>query len=464
MAAVSGLALAGGLAGCGLGGDDVKTMTASFERTVGLYENSDVRILGVPIGRVTSIEPKGDVVEVGIEYDAKYDIPAEAQAVVVAPSIVSDRYVQLTPVYTTGATLEDGAVLGTDRTFEPVELDDIYASLDKLNVSLGPEGANKDGALSDLLDVSAKNLDGNGELLGQTLEDFATLVTTVSDQRDDLFGTVSNLQDFTTTIANADGTVRSFNRDLAEVADQLEGEREDLARAVSELSVALGEVATFVRENEDLLKTNITDLASVTSVLVKQRTALEEFLDVSPDRPVEPPARLQPVDGHARHPRQRARAGRAGPAPPALQRAEHRRPVGRLRPAAGRARRAAGPDPAAARRGRTGGRRGSGRSRAGRPRHDPRRHPGRWPMSARRASTALLATGLAVSSLAGCGFRGAASIPLPGGQGQGDDAYSLTIEFQDVLDLVPQSAVKVDDVTVGSVSPSRSTATPRGSS
>lgn len=69
----------------------------------------------------------------------------------------------------------------------------------------------------------------------------------------------------------------------------------------------------------------------------------------------------------------------------------------------------------------------------------------------RSHGAAVLAAGLAVTVLSGCGFRGAASIPLPGGQGNGEDAYSLTIEFQDVLDLVPQSAVKVADVTVGSV-------------
>jgi phospholipid/cholesterol/gamma-HCH transport system substrate-binding protein len=283
VAAVLGLALAGGAAGCGtFGGDDVKTLTASFERTVGLYEQSDVRVLGVRIGQVTAIVPDGDSVRVEMEYDADYDVPEDAQAVVVAPSIVSDRYVQLTPVYTGGPVMADGAVLDVDRTAEPVELDDIYASLDQLNVALGPNGANKDGALSDLLDVGAENLDGNGELLGDTLSDFATLVTTVSEQREDLFGTVANLADFTGTIAGADGTVRQFNADLAQVAAQLEGEREDLARAVRELSVALGEVATFVRENEEDLSVNVRELASVTSVLVKQRTALEEFLDVAP--------------------------------------------------------------------------------------------------------------------------------------------------------------------------------------
>jgi len=277
-------ALAGGLAGCGAfgGGPDTKSLAAEFDRTVGLYVASDVRVLGVRIGEVTGIEPQGDSVRVTMTYDAKYDVPADAQAVIVAPSIVSDRYVQLTPVYQGGEALADGAELGTDRTDVPVELDQIYQSLNELNLALGPKGANKDGALSDLIDVGAQNLDGNGELLNSTLKDFSQLVSTVSEQRGDLFGTVANLQDFTTTIARSDGTVRTFNRDLAAVADQLAGEREDLATAVQQLSVALGEVATFVRDNKTDLTANVSDLASVTGVLVEQRAALEEFLDVAP--------------------------------------------------------------------------------------------------------------------------------------------------------------------------------------
>jgi phospholipid/cholesterol/gamma-HCH transport system substrate-binding protein len=70
-------------------------------------------------------------------------------------------------------------------------------------------------------------------------------------------------------------------------------------------------------------------------------------------------------------------------------------------------------------------------------------------MSARR-TTALLALA-GCTALTGCQFKGAAAIPLPGGEGGGKGAYKVTIEFPDVLDLVPQSAVKVNDVTVGSV-------------
>jgi phospholipid/cholesterol/gamma-HCH transport system substrate-binding protein len=71
-------------------------------------------------------------------------------------------------------------------------------------------------------------------------------------------------------------------------------------------------------------------------------------------------------------------------------------------------------------------------------------------MSPRRGTAWLALLGCLV--LSGCQFKGAASIPLPGGEGTGSDAYGVTIEFTDVLDLVPQSAVKVNDVTVGSVS------------
>jgi phospholipid/cholesterol/gamma-HCH transport system substrate-binding protein len=53
-------------------------------------------------------------------------------------------------------------------------------------------------------------------------------------------------------------------------------------------------------------------------------------------------------------------------------------------------------------------------------------------------------------SLTGCDFN-VYSLPLPGGADLGDDPYAVTVQFHDVLDLVPQSAVKVDDVTVGKV-------------
>ncbi|MGY1602760.1 MCE family protein [Geodermatophilus sp. SYSU D00815] len=60
-----------------------------------------------------------------------------------------------------------------------------------------------------------------------------------------------------------------------------------------------------------------------------------------------------------------------------------------------------------------------------------------------------LAAGLVL--LSGCGFRGAYSFDLPGGADVGDEPYTVQIQFADVLDLVPQSGVRVADVPVGRV-------------
>ncbi|MDQ8705468.1 MCE family protein [Streptomyces sp. LHD-70] len=68
-----------------------------------------------------------------------------------------------------------------------------------------------------------------------------------------------------------------------------------------------------------------------------------------------------------------------------------------------------------------------------------------------RGSRAATWVALGSLFLAGCDFNGLYDVDLPGGAADDADAYRVTVEFRDVLDLVPQSAVKVDNVTVGAV-------------
>jgi phospholipid/cholesterol/gamma-HCH transport system substrate-binding protein len=257
-------------------------VTAYFPRTVGIYPGSDVRVLGVRIGEVTEIAPEGGRVRVELEYDEGREVPAGAKAAIINSSVVSDRYVQLLPVYRKGPVLRDGDVIPESRTAVPVELDRIFDSLHTTAEALGPQGANKDGSLSRLLGVSADNLEGQGENLHQTVEDLSQAVTTLSDGRGDLFGTVRNLQVFTAALAADDKSVRSFNSSLATVAEQLAGERKDLAAALKHLGTALRDVSAFVKENKKSLASNVEGLSKVTKVLVTQRAALEELLEVAP--------------------------------------------------------------------------------------------------------------------------------------------------------------------------------------
>jgi len=263
-------------------GDDQKHLTAIFPRTVSLYEGSDVRVLGVPVGTIDSVTPAGTGVRVEMSYDADLQIPADAEAVIISPSIVGDRFVQLTPVYQSGPVMKDDASLDMSKTSTPLELDEVFGGIDQLTVALGPDGANKDGALSDLLDSTAKNWGGQGEQFHKTIGDIGKLTSTLDDNKEELFGTAKQLEAFISTLAKNDQTVADFNKSLSQVSTMLSGERSELAKSLRNLAVAMTQVSGFVKENKDVLGRNIKGLNRVAKILVKQRGALDEILRVGP--------------------------------------------------------------------------------------------------------------------------------------------------------------------------------------
>ncbi len=262
-----------------------KKVTAQFTAAVGVYPGTPVKILGVNVGEVTAVVPTGNYVKVTMEYESQYKLPANAGAVEVANSLVSDRYIQLTPAFKGGTAMRSGATIPIKRTGAPAELDDIYSALNKLSVALGPTGANKGGkkgALSALVDVGAANLKGNGAALGNSISKLSQAAQTLANSRGNLFGTVRNLQKFTTALKGSDAQVRLFNRQLAQVAGDLSAERGDLGAALHELGITLDAVNGFIKKNASKFHTDIGGLRSILGTLVKQKASLNETLAVAP--------------------------------------------------------------------------------------------------------------------------------------------------------------------------------------
>jgi phospholipid/cholesterol/gamma-HCH transport system substrate-binding protein len=259
-----------------------RRVEAYFSAAVGVYPGSDVRVLGVKIGTIDEVTPVGTQVRTRLTLERDVPVPANASAVVIAPSVVADRYIQLAPAYTGGAQMRDGAVIPIARTQTPIELDQLYDSLKRIAGDLGPNGANRQGALSRALQVGAENLQGNGKSLNDTIAQFGQAGRTLADSSDDLFATIANLQTFTTMIKKNDAQVRLAERQLSDVTGFLAADRDELGAALRELAVALGEVRRFISENRALLKKDVDKLASLTQTLVDQRRSLAEAFDVLP--------------------------------------------------------------------------------------------------------------------------------------------------------------------------------------
>ncbi|MFS3130437.1 MCE family protein [Nocardioides sp. Bht2] len=259
-----------------------KTATAFFPRAVSIYPDTEVRILGVKIGRVTSVTPDGESVRVAMEYDADYKIPADAKAVIVTPTLVADRFIQLTPVYESGPTLADGAKIALPNTGVPVELDRIYSSLRDLSVALGPNGVNKDGSLNRLLSVAAKQLEGKGAKGNKMIRSLAQAAETFGSSSGDLFETVENLAAFTETLAANDELVNAFVKDLAGVSADLADERQELEAALAAVANAVGTVKTFVADNRKGVSTNIKRLTKAVKAVASQKEELNRALFAGP--------------------------------------------------------------------------------------------------------------------------------------------------------------------------------------
>jgi len=281
LACVLGLVVAGALWWT-LKDANTRRLTAYFPTAIGLYEGNSVRVRGVEMGTVEQVQPMGDRVKVTVTYDRTVRLPADVQAVIVAPSLVSDRYIQFTPPYSGGPTLKNNAVIGQDRTAVPLEVDELYETLIEVSETLGPKGANKDGSLSRLLKTLAKNFKDNGKALNATIDKLGKASGTLDGSKDDLFATVTNLAEVTKTFANSDADVRKFERQLADVSSFLADERKNFSETVKVLGSTLAKVKKFIDDNKDRLRSNVDKLADVTKTLVEQRAALTEILDVAP--------------------------------------------------------------------------------------------------------------------------------------------------------------------------------------
>lgn len=266
----------------GGGGKDARTVTAVFDQAVNVHEGDEVRILGVPVGRIERIEPQADRVLVTMTYDSEYALAQEATAAVVTPTLVSVRYVQLGPLAEDGdKTLTDNATIGLEQTASPLEWDDIKSELNDLVTAIGPENK-RNGSLRRILKASASNLDGQGESLRSTLRELASAFDTLSKGRTNLFDVVRNLGTFVEALAANDAQVAQFNRRIATVSGVLSDNRGNLAALLRTLDETSAFIAKFIKDNRANIKESVADLGSITKNISQSRQALADVLQRTP--------------------------------------------------------------------------------------------------------------------------------------------------------------------------------------
>ena len=260
-----------------------KTITAYFTSATAIYPGDDVRVSGVKVGSIASIEPVGTQAKMVMHVDRDVPIPADAKAVIVAQNLVAARYVQLAPAYkVTGPKMNDGAVIPAERTAEPVEWDEVKDQLMRLSTELGPNAKVSTPSVARFIDSAADALAGNGDKLRQTIAELSGVGRILADRSGNIADIVKNLQIFVTALRDSNTQIVQFENRLATLTSVIDDNRSDLDAALSDLSVALGEVQRFIAGSRNQTSEQIERLANVTQNLVDHKTDVENILHLAP--------------------------------------------------------------------------------------------------------------------------------------------------------------------------------------
>jgi phospholipid/cholesterol/gamma-HCH transport system substrate-binding protein len=242
----------------------------SFAEATQLATEADVRISGVPVGKVKTIEPDKETGRstIEIELESRYaPLPSDARAILRQKTLLGETYVELTPGSADAEPVADGGTLATAQVSPTVQLDEIYRTFD----------ADTRRAFQTWMQEQAKGIGNYGRDVNDALgnlapfaEDTATLVDILNRQEGAVTGLVSNTGVVFEALTERGGQLRSLIENANRVFETTAQRDEDLKAAFLALP-------TFERESQVTLD-RLAEFAQDTDPLVTQlRPAAREL-------------------------------------------------------------------------------------------------------------------------------------------------------------------------------------------
>ncbi|CAJ1511161.1 virulence factor Mce family protein [[Mycobacterium] burgundiense] len=261
---------------------DRTTVVAYFDNSTGIFPGDDVRIRGVPVGTIDKIEPQPQRAKITFSFERKYSVPANATAAILSPQLVTGRFIQLTPPYAGGPTMQNGAIIPQGRTVVPVEWDDLRVQLERLTELLRPTEPGGVSTLGSLINTTADNLRGQGSTIRETIINLSQTLSALGDHSEDIFATLRNLAALVSALHGSTDLLRELNQNLAAVSALLADNPAKVGQTIEDLNAVIADVQSFAAENREPLGTASDKLASITTALNESLDDIKQTLHITP--------------------------------------------------------------------------------------------------------------------------------------------------------------------------------------
>lgn len=264
-------------------GDPPKvTVIGYFENSNGIFAGDQVRILGVPVGKIDKIEPQPDRVKITFWFDAHYQVPVNASAAILSPSLVTARAIQLTPAYTGGPTMRSSAVIPLERTAVPVEWDDFRKQLEKITQMLKPTEPGGVSTLGAFINTSADNLRGQGPSIRDTVIELSQALSALGDHSGDIFTSIKNLATLVSALQDSTTLMEQLNERFAMVTGLLANDPNEIGNAVTDMNTAFVDMQSFLADNSEALGVTFDKLSGISTAISASLDDIKQALHIAP--------------------------------------------------------------------------------------------------------------------------------------------------------------------------------------
>jgi len=240
---------------------------AAFNDVTGLLPGNEVRIAGVRVGKVNSLELKGKVALVGFSLDEGRKISDTSLVRLRYRNLVGERYLSITAEPGTGTPLPDGASIPMQRTRDALDLTVLFNGFRPLFQALDP------GTVNQVAFEIIQTLQGEGGTVESLLARKASLTNTLAD-RDKVIGRV--IDNLTTVLATFDDREMQVN----ELVTQLQRLSAGFAQDRVAIGASLDGIDDLTTATSGLLKQARSPLKSDIGQLMGLAATLDDEKDV----------------------------------------------------------------------------------------------------------------------------------------------------------------------------------------
>lgn len=255
-----------------------QSYNAEFATVGGLEEDDFVRVAGVEVGKVRSLQVRDDsTVSVEFTADDTVALTTGSRAVIRYDNLIGARYLALEEGDGEGARLAAGGTIPIDQTAPALDLDALIGGFRPLFRALEPNQVN---ALTNQLITAFQE---QGATIGAVLDQTAALTSTLAD-RDQLIGEViGNLNVVLGSLGDNSEKFDTAVSALSELVRGLEARKEDISNGVAYANEAAGSISDLLADARPPLKETLIQTDRVASIVVADHDYFDDLLATLPD-------------------------------------------------------------------------------------------------------------------------------------------------------------------------------------